>query len=183
MALRAWFARSGAQPGAPGLRALTVSREEWRRVAEDSAAAGGRLLALWASEDERAGPIVRAVFLAEKRGLVLSLPVTDPQALYPGLEDLFPAATRMQRALADLSGLRSTDSDTRPWLRHAAWPQSHRPLIDPQPPLLRPPSPISTSMNSCVSRVMAYTRFPSVPCTPASSSRGTSDSRSWARRY
>ena len=39
----------------------------------------------------------------------------------------------MQRALADLSGLRSTDSDTRPWLRHAAWPRSYRPLIDPPP--------------------------------------------------
>ncbi len=135
MALRAWFARSGAQPGAPGLRALTVSREEWRQVAEDSAAAGGRLLALWASEDERAAPVIRAVFLGEKHGLVLNLPVTEPQAAYPGLEDLFPAAARMQRALADLSGLRSTDSDTRPWLRHAAWPQSYRPLIDPQPPL------------------------------------------------
>ena len=36
----------------------------------------------------------------------------------------------MQRAMADLSGLRSTDADTRPWLRHAAWPRSYRPLID-----------------------------------------------------
>jgi Ni,Fe-hydrogenase III large subunit len=35
----------------------------------------------------------------------------------------------MQRAAADLSGLRSTDADTRPWLRHAAWPESFHPLI------------------------------------------------------
>ena len=56
MALRAWFARSDAQPGAPGLRALTVSREEWRQVAQDLAAAGGRLVALWASRDERGAP-------------------------------------------------------------------------------------------------------------------------------
>ncbi len=133
MALRAWFARSGAQPGAPGLRALSVSREEWRHVAEELAAAGGRLVALWASEDQRAAPILRAAFLAEKSGLLLSLPVTDPQVPYPGLEDLFPAAERMQRALADLSGLHSSDSDTRPWLRHAAWPPSYRPLIDLQP--------------------------------------------------
>ena len=66
-------------------------------------------------------------------GLVLNLAIADPEARYPGLEDLFPAAARMQRALADLSGLRSTDSDTRSWLRHAAWPRSYRPLIDPQP--------------------------------------------------
>ena len=37
----------------------------------------------------------------------------------------------MQRAIADLSGLRSTDPDTRPWLRHAAWPESYLPLVDP----------------------------------------------------
>jgi Ni,Fe-hydrogenase III large subunit len=59
--------------------------------------------------------------------------VADPDTPYPGLEDLFPAAARMQRAMADLSGIRSTDPDTRPWLRHAAWPDSYRPLIDPQP--------------------------------------------------
>jgi Ni,Fe-hydrogenase III large subunit len=134
MALRAWFASGEAQPGAPGLRALTVSHDQWRRVAQELAAAGARLVALWASRDECAAPRIRAAFLAERRGLVLSLPIADPEAPYPGLEDLFPAAARMQRAMADLSGLRSTDPDTRPWLRHAAWPQSYRPLIDP--PLL-----------------------------------------------
>jgi Ni,Fe-hydrogenase III large subunit len=36
----------------------------------------------------------------------------------------------MQRAMADLSGVRSSDSDTRPWLRHNAWPSSFRPLVD-----------------------------------------------------
>lgn len=135
MPLRAWFARSGAQPGAPGLRALTVSGEEWRQVAADVAAAGGRLVALWASADAQGSPIVRAVFLAARAGLVASLPVADREAPYPGLEDLFPAASRMQRALADLSGLRSSDWDLRPWLRHAAWPREYRPLIDPPPPL------------------------------------------------
>src|SRR5271166_5215894 len=135
MAHRAWLNLVDTQPGAPGLRTLTVSDEEWREVAQELAAAGGRLVALWASEDSRSLPIVRAVFLAEKSGLVLNLSVSDPQAPYPGLEDIFPAAARMQRALADLSGLRSTDSDTRPWLRHAAWPQSYRPLIDPKPQL------------------------------------------------
>jgi len=43
----------------------------------------------------------------------------------------------MQRAITDLSGIRSTDPDTRPWLRHAAWPQGYRPLLDP------PPQPIA----------------------------------------
>jgi Ni,Fe-hydrogenase III large subunit len=43
---------------------------------------------------------------------------------------LFPSASRMQRAVADLSGLRSTESDQRPWLRHAAWPVTFHPLTD-----------------------------------------------------
>jgi Ni,Fe-hydrogenase III large subunit/Ni,Fe-hydrogenase III component G len=135
MAHRAWLNLVDTQPGAPGLRTLTVSDEEWREVAQELAAAGGRLVALWASADSRSLPIVRAVFLAEATGLLLNLPVSDPQAPYPGLEDIYPAAARMQRALADLSGPRSTDSDTRPWLRHAAWPKGFRPLVDPQPML------------------------------------------------
>src|ERR1700716_543145 len=97
------------------------------------AAAGGRLVALWASGGERTHPSIHAAFLAERGGLVLTLPIADPDTPYPAIEDLFPAAARMQRAIADLSGVRSAAPDTRPWLRHAAWPQSYRPLIDTRP--------------------------------------------------
>ena len=131
MTLQHWFTRSTPQRGAPGLHALTVSQEQWRQVAQDFAAAAGRLLALWASADERGRPAIRAGLLAERRGLVLSAPIAHPETPYPGIGDLFPAAVRMQRAIADLTGLRSTDADARPWLRHAAWPQDYRPLIDP----------------------------------------------------
>jgi len=131
MALQTWFANSPPQPGAPGLCALTVSPDQWRQVAQDFAAAAGRLLALWASADERGTPTIRAAFLAEQQGLLLSVPLARPDVPYPGIGDLFPAAVRMQRAIADLTGLRSTDSDARPWLRHAAWPAGYRPLIDP----------------------------------------------------
>src|SRR6185369_6568478 len=131
MTLQHWFTRSTPQRGAPGLHALTVSQEQWRQVAQDFAAAAGRLLALWASADERGRPAIRAGLLAERRGLLLSAPIAHPETPYPGIGDLFPAAVRMQRAIADLTGLRSTDADARPWLRHAAWPQDYRPLIDP----------------------------------------------------
>ena len=43
MPLQSWYARSDAQCGAPALRALTVSREDWHRISQDLAAAGGRL--------------------------------------------------------------------------------------------------------------------------------------------
>jgi Ni,Fe-hydrogenase III large subunit/Ni,Fe-hydrogenase III component G len=129
MVMRAWFARSKAQPGGPGVYGLAVSREEWRQVAHDLAAADGRLLALWGSTQHGGASNMRAVFLAGGRALALRLPLDDPARLYPGLEDLFPSASRMQRAAADLLGVHSTDSDRRPWLRHAAWPRDHWPLI------------------------------------------------------
>ena len=134
MTLQALFERSEAHPGAPGLRALTVPYERWQEVAFDLSVADARLVALWASGDTRTAPLIHAAFVAEGAGLVLTLPMVDLGEPYPGIEELFPAAARMQRAVADLSGVRSTDPDTRPWLRHAAWQASYRPLIDP--PLL-----------------------------------------------
>jgi len=131
MALHDLFERSYIQPGAPGLRGLEVSGEEWRRVAVDVAAAAGRLLALWASPAGDTAARVHAVFIADGEGLLLTLPMSDLDQPYPGIDDIFPAAARMQRAIADLMGLRATATDTRPWLRHAAWPQGYRPLLDP----------------------------------------------------
>ncbi|HEY2401612.1 MAG TPA: hypothetical protein VGI23_14765 [Steroidobacteraceae bacterium] len=136
MPLQPWHERGDAHRGAPGLRQLTVSQNEWREAAQDVAAAGGRLLSLWASADEHGAPKIRAVFLSDRGGLVLTLPLADTDTPYPGIEDLFPAASRMQRAAADVSGVRSTDRDARPWLRHGAWSQSYRPLIDPLPEVL-----------------------------------------------
>src|SRR5207244_2041798 len=102
MPLRAWLARSALQPGAPGLRALNVSREEWRPLAQDLAASGGRLVALWASANESGTPCVRAFFLANGAGILATLTLaSDAVRPYPGLENLFPAAARMQRAIAD----------------------------------------------------------------------------------
>jgi Ni,Fe-hydrogenase III large subunit len=125
-----WLEHSRVLPGAPGMYALAVSREQWRRIACDIAAEGGTLVALWASGDELTGPRIQAAFLVAGMGTLMSLPLGDRHSPYPGLEDLFPAAARMQRAIADLSGLYSTGADARPWLRHAAWPQSYRPLVD-----------------------------------------------------
>ncbi|MGN6454101.1 MAG: hypothetical protein ACTHL7_13690 [Steroidobacteraceae bacterium] len=56
--------------------------------------------------------------------------MTEAEGHYPGLERHFPCASRMQRAMADLSGVRSSDPDARAWLRHNAWPPDFRPLRD-----------------------------------------------------
>ena len=114
-------------------RTRTVSAAEWSGAARALAESGARLAALWASGDERGAPSVRAAFFTGEGGVLLSLPLPDAAAIYPGLEELFPGAARMQRAAADLSGVRASDPDTRPWLRHNAWPRGYRPLLDPLP--------------------------------------------------
>ena len=129
--------RRGAIAGAPKTRGLTVAREEWRQAAEDMAADGGRLLALWASRDLD-GDDRRARGVYRRPGvLVLSLPLRAPMPAIRASERWFPSANRMQRAVADLSGLPPTDADTRPWLRHAAWPENFHPLIDADAPPCR----------------------------------------------
>ncbi len=135
MAPESWFDRAGAISGAPAVRGLIVREEEWRRAAEELAAAGGRLLALWANRDADGRNWVRALYGTQTAALVVSLPLPAEQLHYPGIEPWFSSAGRMQRAVADLNGLRATDGDVRPWLRHAAWPESFHPLAcDHAPP-------------------------------------------------
>jgi Ni,Fe-hydrogenase III large subunit/Ni,Fe-hydrogenase III component G len=137
MILQRWFDQAALQSelsggeaivGAQKVLGLNVSREEWRQAAEDMASHGGRLMSLWAGLDG-SDDTVRAAFIASPGVLVLRLLLRASDPNYPGIEKWFPSANRMQRAVADLSGLRSTDADTRPWLRHAAWPESFHPLI------------------------------------------------------
>ena len=117
-----WWARAREVPGAPRARGLAVSGEEWTQVAEDLAAAGARLVSLWAARGVEApsSAAVHAAYWIEAGLLLteLALPPEDAGARYPGLETLFPAASRMQRAAFDLYQVRSSDADQRPWLHH-----------------------------------------------------------------
>lgn len=125
MPIRLWWQRARDIPGAPGSRGLEVTPEEWTQAARDVAASKGRLLSVWATPGEETE--IYAAYLTDLGILVAEL----KSPAYPGLEGLFPAASRMQRATFDLTGVRSTDPDLRPWLRHAAWPATHHPLKDP----------------------------------------------------
>jgi Ni,Fe-hydrogenase III large subunit len=127
---RSWFERARPAAGAPGARLATIAREEWRAAATDLAAAGARLLSLWVSGDLPAAPAVLAAFVAEPGVLVLrcGLDPAGPGAAYPRIDDVFPAAGRLQRSAADLHGIRADGGDARPWLRHAAWRSDGAPL-------------------------------------------------------
>jgi Ni,Fe-hydrogenase III large subunit len=123
--LRALLARSTELPGAPDVRRLAATPDDWHTLAGDVASTGARLLSLWT---ERAPATVHAAFLCDGAVLVLDLELPYGEMAYPGLADLFPAAARMQRAATDLTGVAALDADSRPWLRHAAWPADYRPL-------------------------------------------------------
>jgi Ni,Fe-hydrogenase III large subunit len=118
--VRRWWARAREVPGATRARGLLVTSEEWKQAAEDVAAAGGRLLSLWGSSGAEATAAVSAAYWIDTGLLVTELTVRSDGAdtRYPGLEALFPSASRMQRAAFDLWGVRSTDPDQRPWLHH-----------------------------------------------------------------
>jgi Ni,Fe-hydrogenase III large subunit len=129
--LRKWMEHAVPVPGAPGARRLDVESDAWHAIAQDASAAGGRLLALWA--EDRGEIRVFAAFAWQEGVLLLALELQSPSATYPSLADAFPAAARMQRAAADLCGVRARDFDQRPWLRHATWTPN-------TPPLARAPS-------------------------------------------
>ena len=102
--------------------------------------AGRRLVSLWGSDERsRGGERVTCGFalhsafdLAE--GLaVLTLALDTESPVIPDLSPFFPSANRLQRAACDLLGLRLDGDDTRPWLRHANWPEDHFPLREDAP--------------------------------------------------
>jgi Ni,Fe-hydrogenase III large subunit/Ni,Fe-hydrogenase III component G len=101
-----------------------VDRTQWSATAAGVAAAGGRLVALWAADRADAGPETVAICaaLAADTGLLwMELPLR-PCDRYPDLSPIYPCASRMQRAAADLSGLHAEGArDERPWLDHGLW--------------------------------------------------------------
>jgi Ni,Fe-hydrogenase III large subunit/Ni,Fe-hydrogenase III component G len=139
MPLKRWLRESRPMAGAPGLSVVTVAASDWREVAQDVAATGGRLLALWGTGRGPGPHTVRMIVLVPDGATVFVAPADRPKPAFPGIEDIFPVATRMQRAMRDLHGIETTDPDRRPWLRHAAWGPDTWPLATrdlPCPPPL-----------------------------------------------
>jgi Ni,Fe-hydrogenase III large subunit/Ni,Fe-hydrogenase III component G len=108
-----------------------VARDDWQQAAVAVRQAQGRLISLWGSDRSwQTGDQAVCVAYAASDGLLwLELPLAADQTSYPDLSTFFPAALRMQRAAADLSGIQAEGaSDQRAWLNHGAWPSGHFPL-------------------------------------------------------
>lgn len=97
-----------------------VDHDGWQAVARHAGAAGARLVALWGMEGT-GGPSVHAAYAEADRLLWVEL-MLDASRRFPELASVFPCATRMQRAVADMSGLQADGArDSRPWLDHGLW--------------------------------------------------------------
>jgi Ni,Fe-hydrogenase III large subunit/Ni,Fe-hydrogenase III component G len=116
-------------PGAMPVWHGRVDARQWGTACEQVREKGGRLVALWGSDerDRGAGFAVHAALTVRSGLLVVTLPVTDGE--FPSISGVFPAAIRMQRAILDLFGIQAARAhDQRKWLRHAAWPADVFPL-------------------------------------------------------
>jgi Ni,Fe-hydrogenase III component G len=100
-------------PGAMPVWRGGVDAALWRSVAQQVREKGGRMVALWGSDqtDRGRGFEVHAA-LAVQSGLVwLTLPVAAEQPEFPDVSDIFPVAGWMQRAVFDLLGARVSGAD------------------------------------------------------------------------
>ncbi len=101
-----------------------VDADQWLVAARAVADTGGRLISVWGVDRGAVdgGAIVVCAAYGVLEGLLWLELHLDASCAYPDLSGVFPCAGRMQRACADLSGLRAEgQSDTRPWLDHGLW--------------------------------------------------------------
>ena len=116
-------------PGAVPVWHGRVDAEQWRTACRQVRDKGGRLVALWGSDnsDRREGYAVHAALTVPSGLLVITLALTGES--FPDIANVFPAANRMQRAVHDLVGVQADGAaDSRKWLRHGAWPDTVFPL-------------------------------------------------------
>ncbi|HXF78977.1 MAG TPA: NADH-quinone oxidoreductase subunit C [Usitatibacter sp.] len=122
-----------------------VTPAQWIEAARSARDSGGRLVALWGTDDrDRDGRFAVLAAFATLAGVsVVKLPL-QPDEAYPDISGLFTPAIRMQRALRDLLGIEAAGArDTRPWFRHGGWRDDEFPLrrdFERSPPARSPAS-------------------------------------------
>jgi Ni,Fe-hydrogenase III large subunit len=98
-----------------GTARVAVDEAGWHLASEALRQGQCALLGLWGDAGR-----VHMALLAELDVAVVSLDCPDGR--FPSVGRLHPPAIRLERAVADLHGLRARDApDTRPWLDHGRW--------------------------------------------------------------
>ena len=89
------------------------------------------MFALWGTDDRDRDSRFRifAAYLQSGGVAVVEHEMEDgTNPTYPSLIEFFPSASRMERAVFDLLGIKSMELDHRGWLRHGGWPENMFPL-------------------------------------------------------
>src|SRR4029453_12756473 len=116
-------------PGAVPAQRVSVSSGQLLPACRLAWEQGGRLVALWASDErDRARGFCVRVALADRDGLTLLEHTLPDDAHFPDVAAIFPAANRMQRSVFDLLGIACDADDQRPWTWMASWPIDQYPL-------------------------------------------------------
>ncbi|HXZ69084.1 MAG TPA: NADH-quinone oxidoreductase subunit C, partial [Alphaproteobacteria bacterium] len=99
---------------------ISVDREAWLGAAREVAAGRATLLSMWAD-----GTTVHLAVISEHNEVcVFSLECGGGS--FPSVAGIHPPAIRLERAIADLSGLVAEGApDLRPWLDHGRWDTRH----------------------------------------------------------
>ena len=116
--------------GAPVWIGHAPSGEALKDFASAARQAGGRVAAIWGSDERQrnGGYRLHCVFGLERGHAWVSLDLSADDPVYPDLSGIFPTANRMQRATRDMVGIATAGGDQRPWLRHGGWPADWFPL-------------------------------------------------------
>jgi Ni,Fe-hydrogenase III large subunit/Ni,Fe-hydrogenase III component G len=116
---------------------LVVTRNAWRKVADEIAAGHASLLGLWA--DTGAVRTVHMAILDDSAADIAVVSLESPDGTFPSVGAIHPPAIRFERAIRSLFGLEPVGApDARPWLDLGFW--------DVQYPLgARTPAPAARS--------------------------------------
>jgi Ni,Fe-hydrogenase III large subunit/Ni,Fe-hydrogenase III component G len=118
-------------PGAIPAWSGEIKPEYLQPICQSVQDGGGRLVALWGSDDrgQGGGYAVHIALVTEKGLICLNVPLPAEQPAYPDVSRIFPVADRMQRAAYDLLGIYAHEGhDHRKWLRHDSWHGGNFPL-------------------------------------------------------
>ena len=100
---------------------VSLVTDTWMALINRLGSAPWVLLGEWAD-----GDTVLAAFHDEADGAVAVLSLATQGGRFPSLSHSRPSAIRLERTIADLSGMTAeTLADTRRWLDHGTWPVVH----------------------------------------------------------
>jgi len=117
---------------------LEIMPLEWSHAAREARRLDMRLVAIWAAEagchdqdqNRKHGFYAYMAFAhAEHRHALLRTPLSAEDPELPSVASEYIAASRMERHMADMFGIRIANSpDARPWIKHEHWPADAHPL-------------------------------------------------------